>query len=203
MAEDPVLVLDLDGVVITRRPDGSRWDKHLERDLGIRPERLQALFFTPHIKSLVCGECDLYAVLREVWPSLECAATVGNFVDYWFGADSLIDLDLLVHVAKWRAAGRKSFLATNQEHHRAAYVWTELGLKDHFDGMIYSAELGTAKPDPLFFAGAFERLPVSESGKVLFLDDHPPNVEAARAAGWVARHYGSLDDLRAVLSVET
>ena len=194
------LVLDLDGVVVTGNADGKPWYENLERDLGIRPPDLQNLFFqTADFSSLIVGEADLFEVLRHVWPQLRCDASVETFVDYWFSSHSAIDRDVLATVDRVRREGKPSFLATNQEHHRARYVWNTLGLSEHFDGMIYSAELGAQKPNPEFFARAVGRLPAGRPGEILFLDDSLANVEAATLSGWNALHYRTIEDLRRAL----
>ena len=50
------------------------------------------------------------------------------------------------------------------------------------DEILYSHETGLLKPDPAVFALACERLG-ARPGDCLLVDDHGPNVEAARAAG--------------------
>lgn len=195
-----VLVLDLDGVVVRGHPEGGRWDKHIERDLGIKPVHLQERFFGAHFHKVVTGQADLFETLERVWPELECASTPRALVDYWFAADSDLDADVLAQVDAWRAAGNQAYLGTVQEHHRAKYVMQTLGLARHFDGIFYAADLGAAKPDPLFYQRAHARLPVPSPSSVLFLDDSVKNVHAAADFGWRAFHFKSADDLRAVLT---
>ncbi|MCC6920174.1 MAG: HAD-IA family hydrolase [Alphaproteobacteria bacterium] len=195
-----ILVLDLDGVVVRGHPGGGRWDKHLERDLGIPPDRLQAHFFKPHWPRIVTGTVDMMEVLHAVWPALGAPAAPEDLVAYWFAADSRIDPDVLAAVAAWRGAGRRAFLATVQEHRRARYLMHDLNLVAHFDAMLYSADLGAAKPDPAFYTRAQARLPAASPGEVIFLDDQSANVEAARAFGWRARPYTAIADLHAALA---
>lgn len=55
-------------------------------------------------------------------------------------------------------------------------------------GVTVSAEVGLIKPDRAIYdlhAGTFGLTPSA----TLFIDDSPPNVEGARAAGWQAVHY--------------
>jgi putative hydrolase of the HAD superfamily len=191
-----ILVLDLDGVVVTGHADGGRWDKHLARDLNLRPELLQEHFFKPLWKSVLVGDAGLHETLAHIWPELQCETGPQDFIDYWFAADSAVDHDVVALVGAWRQRGGKCFLATNQEHCRAAYLWATLGLSTRFDGQLYSADLGAAKPDSRFFARVVERLGVAEPSEIRFLDDALANVEAAAAAGWDARHYRGIDDLR-------
>lgn len=197
-----VLVLDCDGVIVLGHPEGGRWDKHLERDLGFMPDLLQERFFRPHFAGIVTGETDLFAVLEAIWPELGCAATPRAFVDYWLKHDSRIDPAVLGEVDRWRAAGGKAFLATVQEHNRARHLWDALGLKDHFDGMLYSAALGARKPHAAFFLRALEKLPVTTPEEILFFDDFEKNIATARELGWRAHLYKGIDDLRRELVLD-
>lgn len=110
---------------------------------------------------------------------------VDRLIDYWFENDAHLDLKLLAQLAPVRAGGARLHLATMQEHERAGYIWNELGLNRHFDAMHYSAALGSAKPEALFFRAVAERSGFS-AGEIFFIDDKQANVEAARLEGWSA-----------------
>lgn len=195
-----VLVLDCDGVVVRGHAEGGRWDKNLERDLGLAPQKLQTHFFQPHWKTISLGEAPMMDVLERIWPQLGCAETPETLVDYWFANDATLDEDVLAQVDAWRDAGGKAYLGTVQEHNRAAYLWDTLGLSRHFDAIHYSAALGAWKPDAAFFERLHAQLPVTAPGDVIFLDDVIRNVDAAKAFGWQAHHFTSAEDLRRVLS---
>jgi putative hydrolase of the HAD superfamily len=195
-----ILVLDLDGVVVLGHPDGGRWDKNISRDLGIDAARLQTVFFKPFFERIVCGDADLHATLRAIWPALQCNASPEQFVEYWFSMDSRVDRSLLERVDDWRSKGRCAFLATNQEHSRARYVWGELSLASRFDGMIYSAAVRARKPDLDFFHRARSKLSGVEGRDILFLDDSDDNVRAASNAGWNSFHYCGIESLDAALA---
>ncbi len=47
-----------------------------------------------------------------------------------------------------------------QEHHRAAYLWDELGFKEHFKDIFYSARLGHLKKRPNQNLPAIDRWPI-------------------------------------------
>ena len=57
-----------------------------------------------------------------------------------------------------------------------------LGYSAVFDDLFFSCEIGHAKPQTAFFEAVLARLDQSGSS-VLFVDDHPDNVTAAREAG--------------------
>jgi FMN phosphatase YigB (HAD superfamily) len=59
------------------------------------------------------------------------------------------------------------------------------GFEGMVDDLVYSHEVGLAKPEPAVYALTASRLGVRPD-EVVFLDDVEVNVEAARAAGWHA-----------------
>ena len=88
----------------------------------------------------------------------------------WFAG--LRDRGLLVGILSNSAPG-----AREAERH--------LGFEAVTDDIVYSHEVGLAKPDPRIYALVEERLGVAPA-EIAILDDHAPHVEAARAAGWHA-----------------
>jgi putative hydrolase of the HAD superfamily len=100
------LMLDVDGVVINGRPeDGQTWATDIQRDLGIVPERLHALFFVPHWDDIVTGRQKLSDVLETCLPELAPSLTVQEFVDYWFEKDSGVDETVLAECGELRKRG--------------------------------------------------------------------------------------------------
>ena len=184
-----VLMLDVDGVVVTGRPrDGKHPFADIETELGVPAALLQEKFFKTHWPAIVVGleplEPRLAAVLEEIAPSVTSAA----LIDYWFRNDSRLDETVLASVGRLRASGIRVLLATNQEHRRAAWLMDELGLDRHVDGIAYSAALGHRKPMPEFYAGA-SALAGADGHDLVLVDDVLDNVEAAIAAGWRGVHW--------------
>lgn len=92
-------------------------------------------------------------------------------------------------------------LATNQQAHRALHMTSKLNYADHFDQLFISCELGYAKPEPAYFQAVIERLD-TQADKLLFIDDHQANVDAARDHGLKAEQFdlkNGVDKLRGIL----
>lgn len=183
------LMVDVDGVLVDGRPeDGRHWQTSIADDLGLDADLLQEHFFAPYWEDIVIGRIGLMqpltAALRQIAPHLTAAA----FVDYWFERDSRVIAPLLHELSSARSRGMRVYLATNQEHLRAAYLMDALGLSQHVDGIFYSARLGVKKPDVEFFAKAQSAAGLNAE-EILLIDDSVQNVEAAREAGWHARHW--------------
>jgi len=178
------LMADVDGVIVRPlHPWG--WAATLEADLGLSSAQLDNAFFTPNWDDIIHGRAGLHERLAPVLAEIASHLTSQALADYWFARDSDLDTNLLEQIAALRARGVKAHLATVQEHQRARHLWEDLALRDHFDAMHYSAELGAAKPDAAFFE-AIERRNGLAPEQMFFIDDKPANVEAAKARGWPA-----------------
>ncbi len=92
---------------------------------------------------------------------------------------------------------RLACLSNSNELHWARYN----GFREHFDPALSSHLLGVMKPDPRAFRLAVEQCGVP-AGDILFFDDLPANVEAARTAGMQAFHVQGFGELEAVLRAE-
>ena len=106
--------------------------------------------------------------------------------DFWTWYVGTLDQPLLDWFAAQRPARLTGILSNSGPGAREAE--RHWGFEDITDDIVYSHEVGLAKPDPAIYALTAERLGV-EPHEIVFLDDHPPNVAAARAAGWHAVHH--------------
>ena len=201
---DTILVLDFDGVICLSHPGGPKpWSTDLARDWKLDPAVLNADFFGGPFVDVVRGRLDLHAALD---PWLAGQGIVGRtleFVSWWFERDSVFDTALLDAVRAWRArTGGRCYVATNQEHHRIGYLRGLPALADVFDEFVYSAALGVAKPERVFFTNAQQRIGVSTGRRIAFFDDAAANVDAARACGWRAWLYRDRGQLEAFLDAD-
>lgn len=179
-----ILMVDVDGVIV-RPINPLGWSAEIERDLGIPAAVLQSRFFHLHWDDIVHGRAALRErlaiALAEIAPQVSCE----QLIRYWFKGDSELDTGLLAQLEALRATGVTLHLATVQEHERAAYLWNDLGLRDHFDVMHYAASLGVSKPSQGFYE-AVERRVGLHGTAIAFIDDSERNVRAARERGWQA-----------------
>jgi 2-haloacid dehalogenase len=68
-----------------------------------------------------------------------------------------------------------------------------------FRDIVISSTIGLLKPDPAIFRLALDRFGLTAE-RTIFVDDHPPNVEAARTVGLMARTFVGAEDLRDFLA---
>jgi putative hydrolase of the HAD superfamily len=102
------------------------------------------------------------------------------------------ELEPLADTVDWmqrlHAQGRPLHYLSNMPEPMAAHFERTHPFMSLFESGVFSARVKLVKPDPQIYAHAaqaFGRAPSS----LLFLDDHLPNVVAARAAGWQALHF--------------
>jgi putative hydrolase of the HAD superfamily len=183
------LMVDVDGVLVDGRPeDGRHWQTSLEEDLGFASATLHQQFFAPHWENIVLGRAGLIEHVTTALQKIAPRISPAQFVAYWFERDSRLVTPLLKELSLVRSAGIRVYLATNQEHLRAAYLMERLRLADHVDGIFYSARLGAKKPDIEFFATIRAAVGLCDE-ELLLIDDSHQNIEAARKAGWQALHW--------------
>ncbi|MEQ8394081.1 HAD-IA family hydrolase [Thalassobaculum sp.] len=186
MPEIQALMVDVDGVLVTGRPqDGAHWQAGLAADLAVDTDALNAGFFRPHWQAIVTGQADLRSRLAEALKRIAPHVSADRLIDYWFRHDARLDVKLLSALAEVRRRGVPVHLATNQEHERMRYLLGTLGLAARVDDWHCSADLGCRKPDPAFFAAVQRRVGIEPAG-LLLLDDTAENVHAATATGWHA-----------------
>ena len=195
------VVFDVDGVLVHgyhSRPElQRRWDENLLADLGVDPDRFREEFiFDIFIKKVIVGKTALVDALDRRLPALGYKGSSMAFAHYWLSHDSQVDRHLLDEIRRLKArADIRLFIATNQDHMRAQWLWFNLGLNEIFEDIFYSARAGIRKPEKAFFDFASARMgPLTEMP--LFFDDTPKVVEGARNYGWETVLYNNIADFR-------
>jgi len=79
------------------------------------------------------------------------------------------------------------------DHILSKHAWIQ-----RFDVLVWSYQLGIAKPDPAIYRYALDKLGTRPE-ETLFIDDKRENIEAARALGIQSIEYSTVEQLRADL----
>jgi putative hydrolase of the HAD superfamily len=185
------VVFDVDGVLVHgyhARPERQRrWDENLLADLGVDPDRFREEFiFDIFITRVVTGKTSLIEALDRRLPGLGYKGSSMAFAQYWLARDSQLNTDLIEAIRRLKARDDvRLFIATNQDHMRAQWLWQTLGLGEIFEDIFYSARVGMTKAHKGFFAFADQRMgPLDE--RPLFFDDTQKVIDMAHKAGWEA-----------------
>jgi putative hydrolase of the HAD superfamily len=195
MAGARVLVFDLGGVVVDSvgLAELQRRDPASDAD-GVR-QRWEA---SPALIRFQTGRSSpeaFAASFVQEWPlDLEPAEFLQQFAA-WVKPPAPATLDLL---GRLRTRHQVACLSnTNIVHWQQ--ILDGFGLRGVLDRHLASHELGLLKPAPEIYARAERELGCGPQD-IVFFDDAPDNVAAARAAGWSAHVIPGLDRLGSTLA---
>lgn len=196
------------GEVLVRSPSREAWLEPWPRRLGLAPEEfarrfaeLEAMggeagagFSVGAVSERAYRERAVQVLgLSDTQDGADPDAWMASLWDWYCGA---LDAELFAYAKALRGKGLRgkglrvgtlsnSFDGARREEQR------RFGFEDAFDVLVYSHEVGLAKPDPEVFLVAAQRLGLPPD-QVVFVDVVPGNIEGARACG-----------LHAVLHVDT
>ena len=172
-----VLLFDIDGVIL--KPPHQLFSIQVAEKYGLSEEVLNR-FFMGIFHQCLRGEVNIKDALAPELPMWGYPGTVEDFLAEWFEVDFVLNEEVIAVVDQLKQQGYPIHLATNQEIHRADYLWERL--KNHFDGIFASAHLGT--------------------NDIFFWDDQVKNIEAAKEAGWKAFVFTTPEDVLKTLQQE-
>jgi len=185
------VLFDVDGVLINgyhAKPEKHvRWNQNLLDDLGVDPDRFNSEFIHDvFVKKVIVGQMSLLEALERTLPRLGYRGPAMAFVGYWLNHDSNVNEPVVELARRLKASeDARLFLATNQEHMRAQWLWQTLRFGEIFEDMFHSARVGHAKPAKPYFDYVSARLGPQDEPP-LFFDDREDIVRAARGHGWEA-----------------
>ena len=192
------VIFDVDGVLVHgyhARPDLHETFDDKLRGLGINADRFQRKFIHDiFMKRVLIGEVPMVEALDRRLRAFGYKGSTMTVLDLWMSHDCFPNSTMIETVQKLKGHPEiRLYLATNQDHSRAQFLWQSLGLKDIFEDMFYSARFGRTKAHKKFYEMAEERMPSSELPP-LFFDDTPKVVDAARKHGWEAVLFDTVAD---------
>ena len=186
-------VFDADGVAV--KPWG--FAEVLKRDYNISVDDTR-VFFSGPFQLCLSGRADL---LRSVEPFLDkwCwPSSANDFIDLWLESDNRPSDEVLGVIRQLRRCDIHCYIASNQESIRAAYIRETMGFKSLFDALIFSCDLGVAKPDAGFYSSV-ETCISAGPRQIWYWDDSQEYVDGAKDAGWNAFLFESLESITNVV----
>ena len=192
------VVFDIGGVLeITPKMDfDTRWENELGLPTGAVFQRLGDVFAAGSL-----GEVSESEVLEAVGDRLGVSAAKADelMAVVWEQYLGVANSELIGWARRLRPAYRTGILSNSfvgaREREHAAY-----GFGDLVDVLVYSHEIGVAKPDPRAYEITCRQLEVSPA-EAAFLDDVEVAVDGAREVGMHAVHYR--DNAQAMAELET
>lgn len=187
-------LFDIGGVLV--RTEDLEPRRAWERRFGLPDWGLARIVFdNPVAAAATLGRAGLDDVWAEAGRQL--ALMPGDLAqlreDFWKG--DVYDLDLIGYIRSLRPRYRTGIISNAWPGVREAHQAHLNG--ETFDVIVYSAEVGLAKPDPAIYRLALRQLGVAAS-EAVFVDDVLENVEAARDLGMAGVQFKKGMDAEAV-----
>jgi len=186
------ILFDVDGIVITGRKQ--LFSRSLAERQGIPREDVEE-FFLNNFRKCSFGKADLKEEIAPYLAKWRWEGGVDDLLKFWFEAENTKDQEVMQIITNLRNRGIKCFVATRQEKYRLQYIWEVVGLKDYFDGIFSTCNIGYDKKDPEFFRYVFKELGLKPED-IMFFDDSQANIENARSLGVEAYLYNSIEVLK-------
>jgi putative hydrolase of the HAD superfamily len=178
---------DFDGV-LNRGFQGGYflWQETFEADLGVSAEVFTEFMFRgDRFAEVLIGKRDLLDLLAEWIAAHDVPHAPQRVLDYWLSKDAHEDAE----VAGWLGlCAVPGVIATNNERHRADFIWRRMGFSSRMKRIFASGSMGVKKPDAGFFR-AIEDWSGVAPGEILLVDDAEKNIHAAAARGWQVFHF--------------
>jgi putative hydrolase of the HAD superfamily len=196
-AKIEAVVLDFGGVM-ARVYQPERF-QGLEERLGLEPGSLsEILWRSPEWRQTESGKISDEEYWRRIAPrlGLQGSQAVRDFRHELYGGVTA-DARMVGLVRELRTRYRTGLLS-NASTREPARLIERYALEGLFDVVVLSAAVGLAKPDPVIYRLALERLGTVAEATV-FVDDYEPNVAAAAALGIWGIHFTGYQALLAAL----
>ena len=190
-----LIAWDFDGV-LNRGFEGGffLWQASFEADLGVSAAVFtEFMFGSGQFDAVLTGKRDLLDLLGDWIAAHQVPHQAEAVLNYWLAKDAHPDPQVLGWLA---ACGIPGVIATNNEAHRAKYMWETMGFRDKLQKIFASGPLGVKKPAADFFK-TIEQWSGLPPGEILLVDDAEKNILAAEERGWQTFHFH--DDSRAKL----
>ncbi len=187
------ILFDLDGLVIIG--SGKLFSQRISEEMNIPYEEVSE-FFTKDFRECSFGRADLKEKIAPYLTKWGYKGTVDEFLSYWFQGESNTDKEVLKLVNELRARGIKCYIATRQEKYRKEHLLNVVGLKDYFDGIFCTCDIGYDKWEQEYWNYVFDELN-STAEEIMFFCDSQKNVDNAGKLGINAYFYTSIDVLKA------
>ena len=186
------ILFDLDGLVIIG--NGKLFSQRISEEMNIPYEQVSE-FFTKDFRECSFGRADLKEKIAPYLTKWGHKGTVDDFLNYWFEGESNTDKEVLKLVSELRLKGIKCYIATRQEKYRKEYLLNVIGLKDYFDGIFCTCDIGYDKWEQGYWNYVFNKLN-STAEEIIFFCDSQKNVDIAGNLGIQAYFYTGIDVLK-------
>ena len=193
----PIVVFDLGKVLvdfdysIAARKIGARSTKQL-------PDLRHFLGSSPILARFESGlltRQQFFAEIQQIAGFIGNADEfAGDFADIFLPIPPMIAL----HEELWRQK-IPTYIFSNTNDIAVEHIRRNFPFFKHFDGYIFSYEVGAMKPDAKIYE-AMEKMCGKRGSEIIYIDDRPENVDAGAARGWQVVLHETPEKTRAALN---
>ena len=192
----PAIIFDLGKVLVDF--DYSIAAKKIAARSAKAPEDLHAfLGSSPLLVDYESGRLTRATFYQAIRDAIGFRGDLTEFGGYFADIFSEMTGTIALH-AELRRRGYKTYIFSNTNDLAIEHVGRNFPFFKHFDGYIYSYEVGAMKPQPEIYA-AMETMCGRRGADLVYLDDRAENIAAGAARGWRAILHESPEQSRAAL----
>jgi len=170
------ILFDLDGVVIKKRE--KMFSQRLSEQLDLSLDKILT-FFNGEFRECSLGRADLREKVAPYLKEWNYKGLIDDFLKFWFESESETNTEVLEIIESLRTRGLKCYIATRQEKYRKEYVWNEMNLKNYFDGIFCTCDIGYEKWQKEYWDFVLKDLKL-EPVEIIFFCDGEKNVDCAK-----------------------
>lgn len=181
MKTPSVVVFDLGKVLVDF--DYGKSSRLIARGGKCLPEDVRHLIdHSPLLYRFETGLLSNEEFYREVCSGVGYGGSFDQFCAIF--ADIFTEMKPMVQLqAHLRAHGVPTYIFSNTNAIAAQHIREKFPFFAHFDGYIYSYQVGAMKPDEKIYI-ALEKMTGHRGDEIVYLDDRKENVEGGRRRGW-------------------
>jgi len=158
------------------------FSQRLAKDFDI-PEEDIMQFFRNEFKNCAVGKADLKEALEKYLPLWGWKGSVDDLLKYWFENEQEFNEGIVNEIESLQKRGYICCLATNNEAYRMKYLAEEVGLKNIFDYVFSSSEIGHLKSEDDFWKYVQEKLGVKNMENIIVWESDGKIIEKVSELG--------------------
>ena len=185
------------GIVLSGPPNAEAWAA-MKRITGLPEERFAPFFWgdrQAYDEGKLTGITFWQKLLRDAGLPLDHVEELNSWDGRLWGGANLA-------MVAWQQAlqqrGLRTAILSNMGDSVLDHILSQHDWIQRFDVLVWSYQLGIAKPDPAIYRQTLAQLGTRPE-ETLFIDDKRENIEAARALGIRSIEFSTVEQLRADL----
>jgi HAD superfamily hydrolase (TIGR01509 family) len=188
------IILDLGNVVLNY--DHGRSVRRIAQLAGRPEEAVESFMFGDLKNDFNRGKLSAIGFYEQVRERFDLPICLDAFTQVW--SDIFWENPDVVELLPALSKKYPLYLLTNTDILHFKYILDNFAVIPHFRKVFASYQMGTAKPDKEIYLQALQSI-AQPASRVLYVDDEPAFVAAARECGMQAIHYFPSTELRTAL----